>query len=74
MPGKISMPAQHQRLDGHRQRLNPQQQGVHDSGGVEDVQREALERTDLAPSEPFAAARNKFSVRDLKSLRSSIMM
>jgi hypothetical protein len=40
--------AQHQSLDGQQQGLNPQQQRVHEAGGVDDMQPEALERTDLA--------------------------
>jgi hypothetical protein len=43
-----SVPAQHQCLDGQQQGLNPQQQRVHEAGGVDDMQPEALERTDLA--------------------------
>src|SRR6266508_6792249 len=41
-----SMPAQHQRLDRQQQGLNPQQHRVHKSDGVDDMQPEALERTD----------------------------
>ena len=40
--------AQHQRLDRKQQGLNPQQQRVHEAGGVDDMQPEALQRTDLA--------------------------
>ena len=32
-----SVPAQHQRLDGQQQGLNPQQQRVHEAGGVDNV-------------------------------------
>ena len=32
-----SVPAQHQCLDGQQQGLNPQQQRVHEAGGVDDV-------------------------------------
>ena len=43
-----SVSAQHQCLDGQQQGLNPQQQRVHEAGGVDDMQPEALQRTDLA--------------------------
>src|SRR5450631_158245 len=42
-----SMSAQHQRLDRQHQGLNPQQQRVHKSGRIDDMQREALERTEF---------------------------
>ena len=42
------VPAQHQRLDRQQQRLNPQQQRMHKSGRIDDMQREALERTEFA--------------------------
>jgi hypothetical protein len=43
-----SVPAQYQCLDREQQGLNPQQQRVHEAGGVDDMQPEALQRTDLA--------------------------
>jgi hypothetical protein len=43
-----SVPAQHQRLDRQQQGLDAQQQRVHETSGVDDMQPEALERTDLA--------------------------
>jgi hypothetical protein len=43
----VLVPAQHQRLDRQQQCLNPQQQRVHEPGGVDDMQREALERADF---------------------------
>ena len=41
------MSAQHQRLDRQHQGLNPQQQRVHNSGRIDDMQPEALERTEF---------------------------
>src|ERR1700712_3570357 len=46
--GLESVPAQHQRLDREQQRLDSQQQRMHEAGGVDDMQPEALQRTDLA--------------------------
>jgi hypothetical protein len=42
------MPAEHQRLDRQQQGLNSQQHRMHNSDGIDHVQREALERADLA--------------------------
>ncbi|WMT73175.1 hypothetical protein [Bradyrhizobium sp. Ash2021] len=36
------MPAQHQRLDGLQQGLDPQQHRVHDTGGVDGMQHKML--------------------------------
>ncbi len=40
-------PAEHQRLDWQQQRLNAQQQRVHKSSRIDDMQPEALERTEF---------------------------
>jgi hypothetical protein len=38
----LSVTAQHQRLDGQKQRLDPQQQCMHQPHAVDDVQNDAL--------------------------------